>query len=132
MSAKNTRSCLLWLGLLLSATFLQMVQCQYYGYPYYGGTGAGAGAGAGGGYGNGYGNAYGYGYPSYGGYPYYSYPSYNPYSIYGQYGQYGQSQFGYPSYGGYPYGGGNGMNTAYASSSGGFASASAGSGGYYG
>uniref|UniRef100_H0RN77 FI16811p1 n=2 Tax=Drosophila melanogaster TaxID=7227 RepID=H0RN77_DROME len=122
MSVKqSSRSPCCWFGLLLVAIFLQPSASQYYGYPYYGGANAGAGSG--------YGNIYGsgmYGYPySYGGYPYYSYPGYNPYSMYGGYGQYG-----YP-YGGYPYGG-NGMNVAYASSSGGFATASAGGSGYYG
>ncbi|XP_017102522.2 keratin-associated protein 20-2 [Drosophila bipectinata] len=125
MSAKQTSS-YLRLALILAVTVLRCAESQYYGYPYYGvGTGAGAGAGAGSAYGNVYGNGI-YGYPSYGGYPYYSYPSYNPYSMYGGYGQYG----GYP-YSGYPYGG-SGINTAYASSSGGFATASAGGNGYYG
>ncbi|XP_037720896.1 neuropeptide-like protein 31 isoform X3 [Drosophila subpulchrella] len=127
MSAKQTSSCL-WLGLVLVAMLLQPSECQYYGYPY---GYAGASAAAGSGYGNLYGSGM-YGYPySYGGYPYYSYPGYNPYSMFGGGGGYGQ--YGYP-YGGYPYGGnaGNGMNVAYASSSGGFATASAGGSGYYG
>ncbi|KAI8037798.1 shematrin-like protein 2 [Drosophila gunungcola] len=123
MSAQKT-SRGLWLGMFLVAVLLQLSECQYYGYPFYGGASAGAGSA--------YGNTYGsgmYGYPySYGGYPYYSYPSYNPYSMFGGGGGYGQ--YGYP-YGGYPYGG-NGMNVAYASSSGGFATASAGGNGYYG
>ncbi|EDV52726.1 uncharacterized protein Dere_GG13194 [Drosophila erecta] len=121
LKQSSSSSCY-WFGLVLLTMLLQPSASQYYGYPYYGGANAAAGAG--------YGNIYGsgmYGYPySYGGYPYYSYPGYNPYSsMYGGYGQYG-----YP-YGGYPYGG-NGMNVAYASSSGGFATASAGGSGYYG